>query len=248
MKRATIYAIWHGKGGVGKTTTTHYTATHLAEGGRRVLALDLDPQHGLTKLCFPLRRGHNGHALTIGSVLGGSVAPTATLSQAALPTEAGYSIVPASLDLSNVAAGLERRHFGRLDALDKAIKMEADHWDFILIDCPPDTDILPINALMAADGVIIPCEPEPLAIAGLAQVTDVLAQVEQARGVSIRRECVATKVDGRTLQHQDGLTDLRRAGAVVIIPRRNGTDAAGELRSAYRLLAERLLQAGVSHA
>ncbi len=240
MNRPTIHAVYHGKGGVGKTTTTHNTAINLAALGWRVLCIDLDPQHGLTKLASPLRSGRNGHILTIGSVLGGSVAPTATLSQAALTTEYGYDFVPASLDLSNVAAGLERLHFGRLEALGKAIEADGSRWDIILIDCPPDTDILPINALMAADGVIIPCEPEPLAIAGLVQVADVLGQVEAARGRNIRREYVATKVDGRTNQHADGLANLKEEGAVVVIPRRNGAGAGAELLAAYVPLAQRL--------
>jgi len=238
---ATVIAVWHGKGGVGKTTTTHHTASLLAESGQRVLAIDLDPQHGLTKLACPLQGGN--HALTVGHVLGGTMAPTATLSEVALPTEYGYEIAPASLDLSNVAAGLDRRHFGRLEALDKAIERDGRHWDFILVDCPPDTDILPINALWAADVVVIPCEPEPLAIAGLVQVAEVLDQVEEARGRNIRREYVATKVDGRTNQHADGLVNLQRAGAVVVVPRRNGAGAVAELRAAYAPLAERLLLA-----
>lgn len=240
----TVIAFWHGKGGVGKTTTTHYTAMWLAEQGRRVLCIDLDPQHGLTKLADPWEfEPLRVYVLTIGSVLGGSVAPTATLSQAARTTEYGYDFVPASLDLSNVAAGLDRRHFGRLEALDKAVERDGRHWDYILVDCPPDTDILPINALIAADVVVIPCEPEPLAIAGLVQVDEVLAQVEEARGRNIRREYVATKVDGRTNQHADGLANLQRAGAVVVVPRRNGAGAVAELRAAYAPLAERLLLA-----
>jgi chromosome partitioning protein len=238
-----VIAIYHQKGGVGKTTTTHSLGGHLVQAGRRVLCIDMDPHQGLTKLSgYADQDGRlPAGTLHIGQVLGGAINPTADLRRASCPTAAGYDLCPATLDLANTATGLTSRNLGRVEALERAIQREGHRWDYILIDCPPTADVLALNALWPAAAAITPCEPEPLSIATLSSTASILADVEAARGRIIRREIVATRVDTRSHQHQAGLENLLRAGAVVIIPRRNGADAPAQIHSAYAPLAERII-------
>lgn len=241
--RPVVIAFANQKGGVGKTTTAFYVGIHLAQSGRRVLWVDLDPQANLTTLAQPLSNGQH-QPQHVGHVLGGAMRPTATLRSAARPTEHGPQIVVSGLELTNVAAGLMARNLGRVEALRRAVDTEGFRWDYILVDCPPDAGVLALNAYVAADAVIIPCDPEPLAIDGLVQMASILADVEHATGRTIRRETVATKVDTRNAQHQRGLEQLQKGGAVVVIPRRNGANAGAELMAAYEPLAGRILAAG----
>ena len=236
----TTIAVVNQKGGVGKTTTAYHLGIHLAAAGKNVLWIDLDPQANLSHLADP---DDNTHC-TIGDVLGGSIAPLADLVDAHCKTGRGPDIITSSLDLSNVAAGLMTRNLGRVEALERAIRKTGHAWDIILIDCPPDVGgVLTLNALWAAHAVIIPCEPEALAIEGLAQMADVLHQVEQATGRTIRREIVATMMDTHSSQHQHGLENLIAGSTVVIIPRRNKADARAAIHGAYAPLAQRVISA-----
>ena len=235
-----IIATCHQKGGTGKSTTAYYLGIHLAAAGHQVLWIDADPHGGLTKLTRPSRSLNGQH---LGHVLGGAMNPSASLRSAARDTEEGAQIVVSDLELVNVAAGLQARNLGRVEALQRAIVADGQYWDFVIIDCPPAADVLAINALWAADWVIIPCTPEPLAIEQLVQIRDVIGQVERATGRPIHQELIATMVDTRNGQHQRGLGTLIAWGAQVIIPRRNGVFAGEELHNAYAPLAERVLAA-----
>ena len=168
-----IVAIANQKGGVGKTTTAVNLGAALAEAGRRVLVVDIDPQGNATTGLGVERQGieHSSYDLIIGeAALDKAIAAT--------PLDS-LSVVPASADLAGVEFELmerERREF----LLAKAIRGRVGGFDDVLIDCPPSLNLLTINALVAADSVLVPLQCEFYALEGLTQLIGTIERVQRS--------------------------------------------------------------------
>ena len=172
--RARVLVIANQKGGVGKTTTAINLGTALAAVGETVLLIDSDPQGNAST---GLGVGRAKRKTTLYDVLMGEKPATDAVVATDLP---GLHLIPADPDLSGVELELgnqSRRSFKLRDALDK-IRREGD-FTYVLIDCPPSLNLLTVNAMTAADAVLVPLQCEFFALEGLTQL---MRTVELVRG------------------------------------------------------------------
>ena len=215
-----IIAVANQKGGVGKTTTTINLGAALAEKGCRVLVVDLDPQ-GNASTGLGIESG-NREFTTYDLILG-----DAELSNVIQQSEtANLMIVPATVDLSSADMELisnEKRSFLLYDAL-RQRAIDDYHIDFILVDCPPSLNLLTVNAMVAANSVLVPLQSEFFALEGLSQLMLTIREVRQTANPDLRIEgVVLTMYDGRNRLSQQVEADARdNLGELVfqtIIPR-----------------------------
>ena len=164
-----VLAITNQKGGVGKTTTAVNLAASLAEEGQRVLLIDMDPQ---------------GNATTGSGITKKEALPTvyqlligaASLTEVCLHTPFAFDVLPANRELAGAEVELvelDHREFRLKDAL----HANRQNYDYVLIDCPPALNMLTVNALVAADSVLIPMQCEYYALEGLSDLVETLRKI-----------------------------------------------------------------------
>ncbi|MDT4997005.1 MAG: chromosome partitioning protein [Pseudonocardiales bacterium] len=195
---ARIIALCNQKGGVGKTTSAINLGAALAELGRRVLLVDFDPQGALS-----VGLGVQPHQLdrTIYNLM---MERGVSTEEIVLKTSTtGLDLLPSNIDLSAAEVQLVGE-VAREQALARAVAPVVPNYDYILIDCQPSLGLLTVNALTAADGVIIPLECEFFSLRGVALLIDTVDKVRERLNPALKLDGIlATMYDGRTLHGRE---------------------------------------------
>ena len=203
---ARILAMCNQKGGVGKTTSTINLGAALAEQGRRVLLVDLDPQGALS-----VGLGVNPLQLdrTVYNLL---MERDVTVDDVMLKTNvAGMDLLPSNIDLSAAEVQLVNE-VAREQTLLRALTPVLDDYDIVLMDCQPSLGLLTVNALTAAHGVIIPLECEFFALRGVALLIQTIEKIQERLNPQLELEGIlATMYDARTLHGREVLARVVEA-------------------------------------
>jgi chromosome partitioning protein len=246
---AVILAFANQKGGVAKTTTTLNLGVALAEEGLRVLLVDLDPQGNLT-----MSQGWNPDEIdrSMFDVLVHRLPITEIVRQNEL------DVAVSSIDLAGAELALASM-IGRERALEKALMPVRENYDWILIDTPPSLGLLTINALVAADGVIVPVQCEYLSLRGLVQLENTLSMIRENLNPHVSIQGIlATMFDRRLLHSREAVeilkenfgdlvlnTKIRKTVRYAEAPVKGQSifkyDPTGEAASMYRDLAKEVL-------
>jgi len=207
-----VLAVANQKGGVAKTTTVHSVGAALAEQGRRVLLVDLDPQACLT---YSLGVTPDDLDLSLYDVL----VHGAPADKVLVKVGDGLDLVPATIDLAGAEIYLLSRT-GREYAVTRALDSVISDYDVVLLDCPPSLGILTINGLTAADEVLVPLQCEALSQRGVGQLLETIADVRNFTNPRLQvAGVVATLYDGRTRLAQQVLASVpQELGLEVLHP------------------------------
>lgn len=252
---AKVIAVANQKGGVGKTTTVVNLAACTAEKGKRVLLIDLDPQGNATSGCGIRKRELSRSTYDV------LLNPEEDIANAVVKTAfPRLSVLPATMDLAGAELELADAKGRSLKLCDALAPEFLKDYDFVFIDCPPSLGILTINALSAADSVLIPIQCEFYALEGLSQLMNTVRVVKKTYNASLEIEGVLiTMYDGRLNLTAQVLSDVKKYFADkifrTVIPRNvrlseapsfgkpiNYYDRFAKGADAYRSLAEEFIR------
>ena len=197
-----IYAVVNQKGGVGKTTTSVNLAACLAATGERVLLVDVDPQANATSGLGVLAADPDMARVLLDGM---------PLDEAVIETDIdGLDLAPSSPDLAGAAVELPGRA-DRETVLARALAPTAGRYRFVFLDCPPSLDLLTVNALVAADRLIVPVQCEYYALEGLSRLMETVAAVRATRNPRLRvAGMLMTMHDPRTRVSGEVISEVRR--------------------------------------
>jgi chromosome partitioning protein len=211
MMPCKIISLAQQKGGVGKTTTVINLGSALAQRGKKILLVDLDPQGALSA-----GLGLNPLSLekTIYNVLRSS---SVSLAEIITQSKTGCDLVPANIDLAAAEVELVSEP-GREHFLREALSPVIDRYDYVLIDCQPSLGLLTLNALSASSGVIIPVQTQYFALRGMDLLFQTIEKVQARLNPKLKIVGILpTMYDARTIHAREVLEELKRAYPELIL-------------------------------